>query len=238
MRLICVVASAVIGAAIPAPASADVTFRSKLVQEENGGRVTDVTEYRKGLKIRTDSSGPGMMNVSMIMDAGTGRTVMIWHDSKTATEHNVPPAPESVPPVRHSITPTSQTREIAGWRCTVYQVRTSSPMGRIEVSEPATLFMEGSTCLVKDGPGQADYVRIHRATAERARAANPMLMNIEAAELGVPFASEMTLSVGADTPKAPRHKIASHTMEVTSVSTAPIPDSIFEIPAGSTVTRR
>ena len=179
MRVICVFATAVISAAIPAPASADVTLRSRLVQEENGGRVTDVTEYRKGLKIRTDSSGPGMINVSMIMDAGTGRTVMLWHNSKTATEHSVPPAPESVPLVRPSITPTSQTREIAGWRCTVYQVKSSSPMGRIEVSEPATIFMEGSTCLVKDGPGQADFVRLQRAEAERARTANPMLtMNL------------------------------------------------------------
>ena len=48
----------------------------------------------------------------------------------------------------------------------------------------------------------------------------------------------MTLSVGANAPNAPRHKIGSHTMEVTSVSTAPIPDSTFEIPAGYTVTKR
>jgi hypothetical protein len=58
------------------------------------------------------------------------------------------------------------------------------------------------------------------------------------AALGLLFASEMTVSIAANAPDAERHKIASHTMEVTSISTESIPDSIFEIPPGYTVTRR
>lgn len=45
-------------------------------------------------------------------------------------------------------------------------------------------------------------------------------------------------SVGGNAPNAERRKIASYTTEVTSISTEPIPDSIFEIPRGYTVTRR
>lgn len=244
MRVIRFVASAVTSAAIAAPVSADVTVRSRMVQEDNGRRTTEVTEYRKGLKIRTDSSGPGMTSASMILDVGTGRTVMLWHDSKTATEHDFyrtpgPPAQRSVPATPPSITPTSQTREIAGSTCTVYQVRASFPMGGIEMSDPGTMVMEGSTCLVKDGPGQADFLQIHRALAERARDKSPMLiMNFEVAALGVPFATEMTVSVGGNAPNAERRKIGSHTTEVTSISTESIPDSIFEIPTGYTVTKR
>jgi len=59
-----------------------------MVEQENGGRTTDVTEYRKGLRVRTDSSSPGIASASMIQDVGTGRTIMLWHDSKTATEHD------------------------------------------------------------------------------------------------------------------------------------------------------
>ena len=215
--------SALIGIAIAAPAAADVTVRSRMVEQESGGRITDVTEYRKGLKIRTDSSSPGITSASVIMDLGTGRTIMLWHDSKTATEHNLdgnPNAPgaSKVSASAPTITPTSQTRTIAGSTCTV---------------------MEGSLGLVKDGPGQADFVRIHRAMAKRVRESNPVLtMDVTTAELGVTFASEMTVSVGGNEPNAERRKMASTTTEVTSISTTPIADSVFEIPPGYTVTKR
>ena len=244
MRVLRFVAFAVTSAAVAAPVSADVTVRSRIVVEDNGPRITEVTEYRKGLKIRTDSTEPGMTSASMILDVGTGRTVMLWHDSKTATEHDFyqtpgPPAQRSVSATPPSITPTSQTREIAGSTCTVYQVRVSFPMGGIEMSELATMFMEGSVCLVKDGPGQADFLRIHRALAERGRDENPMLtMNLELAARGVPFASQMTVSAGGNAPNAERRKIGSNTTEVTSISTESIPDSIFEIPTGYTLTKR
>jgi hypothetical protein len=101
------------------------------------------------------------------------------------------------------------------------------------------MFMEGSACLVKDGPGQADILRIHRALAERGRDENPMLtMNLELAARGVPFASEMTVSAGGNAPNAERRKIGSNTTEVTSISTESIPDSIFEIPTGYRVSKR
>ena len=244
MRVIRFVASAVACAAIAAPVSADVTVRSRTVQEDNGGRIAEVTEYRKGLKMRTDSSAPGMTRASIILDVRTGYTVMLWHDSKTATEHDfyqTPklPAEKSVAATPPSVTPTSQTRKIAGSTCTVYQFRASYPMGGIEMSGPATVVVEGSMCLVKDGPGQADFLQIHRALAERARGDNSLLItNLEVAALGVPFASEMTVSVGGNAPNAERRKIVSHTTEVTSISTEPIPDSIFEIPAEYTVTKR
>ena len=46
MRLI---ASAVICVAVAAPVSADVTVRMTMVESAFDGRVTSVTEYRKGL---------------------------------------------------------------------------------------------------------------------------------------------------------------------------------------------
>ena len=244
MRVISIVAAAGIGAAVAAPASADVTLRSRIVQEDNGRQTAEVTEYRKGLKMRTDSSALGTMSVSMILDVGTGRALMLWHDSKTATEHDFYETRDargqrSDPAVQQSVTPTSETREIAGSTCTVYRFRSSFRMEGVEVAEPAMIVVEGSTCLVRDGPGQADFVRIHRAMAGRVAGVNPMLTtNVAIAELGVPFASDMTMTVGGDAPNAERRKIGSSTMEVTSFSTASIPDSMFEIPAGYTVTRR
>lgn len=245
MGLIRFVVCAAIGAALASPVSADVTVRSRVVEQGNGGRTSEVTEYRKGLKMRTDSSSPGITNASIILDAGTGRMVMLWHDSKTATEHDfyepprgpAPPANSSAAPP--SLTRTSRTREIAGSTCTVYQFRATIPLGGFEMSEPASALIEGSTCLVKDGPGQADFLRIQRAIADHRPNADPLLtISLETAALGVAFASEMTISIGGNAPTDEKRQIGHHTREVTSISTEPIPDSVFGIPPGYTVAKR
>ena len=143
--------------------------------------------------------------------------------------------------VTQSITPTTQSRQIAGSTCTVYNVRSSVRMAErmMEMAEPIAIMMEGSMCLVKDAPGQADFARLSRAMAERAVVADPRsAIQRQIAELGVPYATELTFSLGANVPGAAMHKIATHTTEVNSVSTAPIPDSLFEIPAGYTVIKR
>ena len=60
----------------------------------------------------------------------------------------------------------------------------------------------------------------------------------QVADLGVPYATEITISMGANVPGAVMHRVGTQTVEVTSVSTEPIPDSLFEIPAGYTVRKR
>ena len=242
MRLI---ALAVICVAFPAPVCADITLRMTMVEREIDNRVTSVTEYRKGLKIRTDSSGAAIGSSSTIMDAETGLVIVLWHDGKSAEvfDFNRTPAPlgkNSAAEVTHSVTPTTRSRQIAGSTCTVYDVRSSVRMTErmVEMAEPVALAMEGSMCVVRNAPGHADYARVSRAMAERA-AANPQLaIQRQLAELGVPYASELTFRLGANLPGAEMHSIGTHTTEVSSISTDPIPDSLFEIPAGYTVTRR
>ncbi|MGB2717993.1 MAG: hypothetical protein WBC51_27650 [Vicinamibacterales bacterium] len=239
MRLI---APAVICAAVAAPVSADVTLRMTMVESEIG-RVTSVTEYRKGLKMRTDSSGDAITSNSMILNLETGLVIMLWHDGKRADVIDVSrmAAPLGKNEVTQSITPTTQSRQIAGSTCTVYNVRSSLRMKdrMMEMAEPIAMVMEGSMCLVKNAPGQADFARLSRAMAERAVAANPQSAILrQIAELGVPYATELTFSLGANLPGAAMHTIGTHTTEVNSVSTDPIPDALFEIPAGYTVTKR
>jgi uncharacterized protein DUF4412 len=240
MRLI---APAVICAAVAAPVSADITLRMTMVEIDMDGRVTSVTEYRKGLKMRTDSSGDAITSNSMILNLETGLVIMLWHDGKSADviDFRRMAAPLGKNEVTQSITPTTQSRQIAGSTCTVYHVRSSVRMTErmIEMAEPIAMSMEGSMCLVKNAPGQADFARLSRAMAERAVVADlQSAIQREIAELGVPYATELTVSLGANVPGAPMHKIGTHTTEVNSVSTDPIPDSLFEIPAGYTVTKR
>ena len=131
MRVSRCVAAALIWTAAAAPAWADVTLRFKGSGQVLGTESQEATEYRKGLKQRTDSSHNGM-SVSSIIDLGTGRMIILWHHRKTAevTERKqiselFPTGGPVVPP---SITPTTQSRQIAGWTCIVHQVKGSYPM--------------------------------------------------------------------------------------------------------------
>lgn len=83
MVVIRLLALALMFAAIATPVFADVTLQSKRTEmiPDAGSRVIDVTEYRKGLRVRIDSSGPITSN-SVIEDAGTGRVVMLYPRAK------------------------------------------------------------------------------------------------------------------------------------------------------------
>jgi hypothetical protein len=119
-------------------------------------------------------------------------------------------------------------------------------MVAMEMVPAMTMVMEGSICLVKNGPGQADFTAFYRATAESVFVLDPSQAKEQPAaakaipeiyrqmaELGVPFATEMTIGFaeGNGPMTEMMKKMGTYTTEVSSVSTAPIPDSMFEIPA-------
>jgi hypothetical protein len=60
-------------------------------------------------------------------------------------------------------------------------------------------------------------------------------MRPEMTELGIAFATQMTLRMGGD---AMTKEVTRSMTEIISVSTAPIPDAIFEIPADYKVIQR
>ena len=239
MVVIRLLALALMSAAIATPVSADVTLQSKRTETNGdaGSRVIDTTEYRKGRRVRMDSSGPMTRN-SVIVDAGTGRLVTLYPEGKIAevadlTSKPAMPDRGGVPEFKQSITPTGRSRQIAGSTCAVYDFTASVRYPEMERDGAVIMVVEGSMCLVKDGPGQAEFSGVSRA----ASALDPFLvqMNQQATELGVPFATHMTLRMGGD---AMTKEVGSSTTEVISVSTAPIPDAIFEIPADYKVIQR
>jgi hypothetical protein len=116
MVVIRLLGPALMCAAIAAPVSADVTLRSKRTETVGGVRIIDVTEYRKGLRMRTDISGSGITSMSMIVDAATGRVVMLFPDGKTAEVSDWMKEPASprrggIPEYKLSITPTGRSRQ-------------------------------------------------------------------------------------------------------------------------------
>jgi hypothetical protein len=240
MTVIRLLAPALLCAAAAAPVSADVTLQSKRTETHGGAGpiVTNSTEYRKGLRMRTDSSGP-ITSRSTIVDAGTGRMITLWHEDKIAEVSNwgqdtAPPDRGETPELKQSITPTGRSRQIAGSTCVVYDFRSSARYLKMEKEGAVIMAVEGWMCLVKDGPGQAEFSGPSRAPSVLDVFMLPQI-NQQTTELGVPFATEVTLRMGGD---AMTKEVFTYTTEVVSFSTAPIPDAMFEIPAGYQVIQR
>jgi hypothetical protein len=229
---------------------ADVT-----VKQKNGGRcwachVREGTQSIKGLKMRTDQTGKNP--TSTIIDAGAGQMISLDHDKKEATIIDMAKvaaelAAISGDEIQASLTPTSQTRQIAGATCTVHDMKISVPfkMG----SDQLMIVMAGPACLVKGAPGAADYAAFYKVFAEKnlfmgdpraakgqpAQAKGMTRWYREMAERGVPYASEMQMKFeGKGMMATMMNKMGGSTMttEVISISTASVPDSMFEVPTG------
>ena len=226
-------AAALICAAPATPALADVTLQVKLRGQMPGSvaQDEDATEYPKGLKLRTDSTSNGF-------DDDNHRSEQRPHDHAVAPQQDSQRVraeadlrivrESSDPPVKPSITPTTQSRQIAGWTRIVHNVKALYSVAKLDMVPP-TMVTEGTMCLVKNGPGQADYTAFSQGAGKSAPF-DP--------SLGVAFATEMTISFKGDEPTSGVMEWGTYTTEVSSVSTAPIPDSMFEVPADYKVSKR
>jgi hypothetical protein len=242
--------------AMASPSFADVTLKSKASGTGMVAAVGDMTQYIKGLKMRTDqTTGPGR-NSSTIIDMTAKQMIMLNHETKEAqvldmTALSDTLAKAGISDVSTSITPTTQTRQIAGQTCTVYDMKIAVPMAMGPTK--MNMVLTGPQCLVKNGPGQAEFMAFYRAAAAnggfldvnqakaRPAAAKAMTdMYKKMAELGVAFASEMKIGMeGTGQMAEMMAKMATTiTTEVTSISTAAVDASLFEVPAGYKITKR
>jgi hypothetical protein len=243
--------------ATASPALADVTLKSKGSGTGMVGAVTgDMTQYVKGLKTRTDQTSGAGKQTSTIIDIAAKQMISLNHDTKEADVIDMTTLSESLgkagaTDIAATITPTTQTRQIAGQTCTVHDLKVSVPMqmGKAQMM----MVMSGPQCLVKNGPGQAEFLAFYRAASENggfldatqaktrpamAKAMTDMYRKMS--ELGVPFATEMKMSMEAEGPMAEMMKKMATTIstEVTSISTAPIAAAMFEVPAGYKINKR
>jgi hypothetical protein len=243
--------------ALSAPAAADITTKQKTGGKGMGGAMSgESTQYIKGTKMRTDQTIGGKATTTII-DAGARQMIVLDHGKREAEVYDMATFAKSlekipVSEIKSSMTPTGQTRQIAGSTCTVYDVKVSVPM---QVgSDGMSISMAGPYCLVKNGPGQADYTALYKAIADSGFLGDPRAAKVQPAqakamtemyrkmaELGVPFATEMNIGFEGSGPAAAiMSKMGGNSMtsEVTSVSLDAIADSVFEIPAGYKVNKR
>jgi uncharacterized protein YggU (UPF0235/DUF167 family) len=243
--------------AIAIPAHADVTIKSKGGGSGMVGAMSgDMTQYIKGLKVRIDQTTGKGRATTTIIDLAAKQMMVLDHESKQVDVFDMAGLAATmekagVTDMSVSLTPTTETRQIAGQSCTVHDLKISVPMqmGNMKMA----MVMSGPQCLAKNAPGQADYLAFYKAASEsggfldaqqaktRPAAAKAMTdMYRKMAELGVPYATEVTMAFEGQGPMADMMKKMANTIttEVTSVSTSPIAASTFDLPTGYKVNKR
>jgi hypothetical protein len=147
-----------------------------------------------------------------------------------------------------SFTPTGQKKEILGHSCDGYALSISIPMTM--GNDTMTLTMSGPAWIAKGVPGTKDYQTFYQMAAEhglffgspeQAKAQGAQMKSTTemykafAATGGVPFQSETEVKFeGSGMMATMMNKMggASSSQTVTAISTDPIPDDKFTVPAG------
>ncbi len=236
-------------------AQADVTIVAQMKGKMMGMNPSGETiTYIKGGKMRTDQT-MGRDQTSTIMDVDSGRMIAINHRKKEAEVWNVAELTASLQGAGANvaadveITPTNETKEIAGYTATRHDVSVSVDAGVPDAPVKMTMNITGPAWLSTEAPGVQDYANFYAAAAEkgfffgdpRGARANPgnargmMQMYREMASKGIPLESTQTMKMSGSGPMAgmlARLGGGEMSSTVTRISDETLDDSLFEIPAG------
>jgi hypothetical protein len=160
-----------------------------------------------------------------------------------------------------SMTPTGQTKELLGRTCTEYTLSVTMPMtmggpgGRQGNMGPMTITLGGPVWIAKDAPGTKDFAAFYKAAADSGLFFSPggrggrgsagvnergmaAMYKAFSEAGGIPYEQQMQVKWEATGPMADMMRGMGQppptVTTVTSVSTDPIPDEKFQIPAGYT----
>jgi hypothetical protein len=240
---------------VAAPAAADVTVTATstgkaMMVDLSGISVTRI----KGNKMRIDHQKDGK-ETSIILDIDGQRMIALDSGKKEAEITSLTKLQETMTKVsggevKAKITPTGQTKTVAGIACTVHDLQVDVPFDMSGKGEmPATLAMTGPACLAKDAPGYADYVRLYTTAAEKgfifsnprqaqgpAAASQRGMASVQRklAEAGVSLEQTINVKMTGEGPMAMMGRMfnitAGHT--VTKIDAVDLAADVFEVPAG------
>ena len=188
-----------------------------------------------------------------VLDEAT-KTATIYDLSKIAGQMQQAGGPSDV---KVSMTPTGQRRQILGRTCAEYRLAVTMavtpPMGG---GPSMTITLGGPTWIAKDAPGTAEFAAFYKSAGESGLffepggggANNPQARGMAAMYSaladtgGIPYEQVIQVNMeAADSQMADMMRQAgrpSTTMTVTGVSTDPIPDELFAVPAGYTTKKQ
>jgi hypothetical protein len=252
--LTCIVLSGLTGIAF-----ADVTITTQTSGNASFLNIGGEGSTRiKGHRQRTDQAA-GKKSQSLVIDIDGRRWIDLDDRKKTA---RVTPMESiaselqkiNVGALNATLDKTAQIRTVAGYPCTVHDVRVTlpfSPTGNTGDGMDLTMVMSGSVCLSTEAPGLADYRAFYRAAADSgfifgdprtaksptgaAQAKAYAELTRKMAEAGMALESRIHITAEGSNPMAAmfsRLAKSDITTTVTQVDTGDLPAEIFEIPAG------
>jgi hypothetical protein len=238
-----------------APAAADVTVtattsgKAPMVGDLAGTQTTRI----KGNRMRIDSV-QGDKETGLILDIEGQRMITIDVKKREATIMPAAKLQEALSKtttgeIKASVTPTAETKTIAGLTCKVHQVSVEVPFSMGGPELQMALVMNGPACLSKDAPGYADYLRLYTAVAEKgfilgdprsaqgpgaAMAKGMANFQKTMAAAGIALDQNMHAELRGEGPAAMMAKFfkfdANHV--VTKIETGDVDAAVFDVPAG------
>ena len=248
--------SVLLALALLAPAHADVTIKATTTGKGLGmsGTMPNVT-YIKGQKMRVETE---LQKKSLVSIFDVENQKMYVLDTKKmeaevwdmATFSQELSSSVSVEGGSASLTPNGQTKTVAGQSADGYDVEVIVPAtiggaGGMKV----TVAQTGTSWIVKDAPGAAEYAAFYQSAAEKgwifsdpnaakgapgqAKAMAQMFTQF-ARVGGLPYETEVDIKIQGDGPMAAlMSRMGGVSMLTTteSVDTNPISDDLFQVPA-------
>ena len=246
-----------------APAHADVTLRATAEGKGLGmsGSTSNLT-YIKGLKMRSESTSGRASNVT-IFDVDAQKMYILNDKKKEAEVWDMAAFAQqigqsvSTDGTRASMTANGQTKTLHGQTADGYDINIVVPAtiggpGGL----PVTMLLTGVSWIAKGVPGSADYAAFYQGAAEKGwifsdprqaqgapgQAKAMAQMYAEFARIGgLPYESQMDIKAEGEGPVASmmaKMGGVSTTTTIDSVDTAPLEDTLFQVPADYTVKER
>ena len=212
----------------------------------------------KGNRQRTDQA-LGKKSQSLIIDIDGRRWIDIDDGKKSARVTPLDSIADElqkagVGTLDATLSKTSQTKTIAGFPCTVHDLRVSmpfSPTGNSGDGMDLTMVMTGTACLSTNVPGLADYQAFYRAAADSgfifgdprsaksptgaAQAKAYAALTRKMADAGMALETRIHITAEGTSPMAgmfSRVAKGDITAMVTGVQTGDLPADAFDVPQG------
>ena len=245
-----------------APAAADLTLKQTMTGKGMGvnGQSTG-TAYIKGNKMRSEMQVGDRTQIAIFdLDAqkmysfdSKKKEADVWDMAAFGAELS---KTVDASAMKATLKPNGQTKQIAGQTATGYDLEISMPTA-VGGSKDMTMMvtMTGTTWIVKDAPGSADYIRFYKAAAEKgwifsdpraakgspgpARATTEMYKQLADAG-GIAYETDMQIKMsstggGAGNPLGgllARMGNMSMVTTIQSAETGALTDDLFAPPAG------
>ena len=231
------------------PASADLGMTMTMSMNAGGMAINAQMQTRiKALKMRSDVKVM-QQDMSVFFDAAGKELLTANHATKEITVTD-PAAlagnlPVSFGEVSVSMKPTGQTKELLGRTCQGYAIDMTVPM--TVGTETIVMKMSGTVWIADKGPGVEEYKALTKAASESGFSTSFMAqgpatkgmveMQKAMAEAGIPLSQEFQMTMeGTGQAAAALAQVGNMTMvtTVTALTTDPVADEVFALPAGYT----